>query len=315
MGLLRLLGIEKYLKKVKDYVDEKDGEISDKVDNVKHPTPDWNAKSGSTGYIANRTHYVSDNGNTWSSVTLGSEFVGGLVKDKATINNVEKYKFFIIKGTKYGNVGPISTLSSATYHVEFNVTDPLPSSTSLEVRVLPTSNTIEVVGGNPELFLTSNFIPLEVKTLDKGYLPAELATEEHIQHALETFSSNEISPLISNIQDRVSALEGPTNLLSILSNDLPIINIDVDWWANNAMSFAQVGITDEHVNKWILLSSLKVAEIDSYGIEPQNTGDYFNTQNDVSGGVLSFRFDVDEGNVGIDFDLLSKEVYVHNDWE
>ena len=34
MGLLRLLGIEKYLKKVKDYVDEKVGSIKPSIDGV-----------------------------------------------------------------------------------------------------------------------------------------------------------------------------------------------------------------------------------------------------------------------------------------
>lgn len=34
MGLLRFLGIEKYLKKVKTYVDEKDGELLEKIDNL-----------------------------------------------------------------------------------------------------------------------------------------------------------------------------------------------------------------------------------------------------------------------------------------
>lgn len=61
MGLLRLLGIEKYLKKVKTYVDEenvKDRAYTDKkVSENKAATPDWDAESWEAGYIKNRTHY------------------------------------------------------------------------------------------------------------------------------------------------------------------------------------------------------------------------------------------------------------------
>lgn len=61
MGLLRLLGIEKYLKKVKTYVDEenvKDRAYTDKkVSENKAATPDWDAESWEAGHIKNRTHY------------------------------------------------------------------------------------------------------------------------------------------------------------------------------------------------------------------------------------------------------------------
>lgn len=61
MGLLRLLGIEKYLKKVKTYVDEenvKDRAYTDKkVSENKAVTPDWDAESWEAGHIKNRTHY------------------------------------------------------------------------------------------------------------------------------------------------------------------------------------------------------------------------------------------------------------------
>lgn len=61
MGLLRLLGIEKYLKKVKTYVDEenvKDRAYTDKkVSENKAATPDWSAAEGQSGHIKNRTHY------------------------------------------------------------------------------------------------------------------------------------------------------------------------------------------------------------------------------------------------------------------
>lgn len=61
MGLLRLLGIEKYLKKVKTYVDEenvKDRAYTDKkVSENKTATPDWDAESWEAGHIKNRTHY------------------------------------------------------------------------------------------------------------------------------------------------------------------------------------------------------------------------------------------------------------------
>lgn len=61
MGLLRLLGIEKYLKKVKTYVDEenvKDRAYTDKkVSENKTATPDWDAAEGQSGHIKNRTHY------------------------------------------------------------------------------------------------------------------------------------------------------------------------------------------------------------------------------------------------------------------
>lgn len=63
MGLLRFLGIEKYLKKVKAYVDEenvKDRAYTDKkVSENKTATPDWDAESWEAGYIKNRTHRLS----------------------------------------------------------------------------------------------------------------------------------------------------------------------------------------------------------------------------------------------------------------
>ena len=64
MGLLRLLGIEKYLKKVRTYVDEenvKDRAYTDKkVSENKAATPDWDAESWEAGYIKNRTHCLTD---------------------------------------------------------------------------------------------------------------------------------------------------------------------------------------------------------------------------------------------------------------
>lgn len=64
MGLLRLLGIEKYLKKVKTYVDEenvKDRAYTDKkVSENKAATPDWDAESWEAGHIKNRTHGLTD---------------------------------------------------------------------------------------------------------------------------------------------------------------------------------------------------------------------------------------------------------------
>ena len=57
MGLLKLLGIEKYLKKVKTYVDEQDNSINNRINDLKPTTPDWNASYKEDGYIENRTHY------------------------------------------------------------------------------------------------------------------------------------------------------------------------------------------------------------------------------------------------------------------
>lgn len=80
MGLLRLLGIEKYLKKVKNYVDEQDTNVNQNIatnidqftDNIfapavdglnervsvleekPTPEPDWNAGEGENGYIKNK---------------------------------------------------------------------------------------------------------------------------------------------------------------------------------------------------------------------------------------------------------------------
>ena len=56
MGLLRLLGIEKYLKKVKTYVDDKANELDGRINNIKPnaPTPDWSAEYGAGGFIANK---------------------------------------------------------------------------------------------------------------------------------------------------------------------------------------------------------------------------------------------------------------------
>lgn len=60
MGLLKILGIEKYLKKVKTYVDDKASELDTRINNIKPsaPTPDWNAGQGQDGHILNRTHYA-----------------------------------------------------------------------------------------------------------------------------------------------------------------------------------------------------------------------------------------------------------------
>lgn len=52
MGLLRWLGIEKYLKKVKAYVDAQDKRIQDSIQ--PYETPDWNAEQGEEGYIKNK---------------------------------------------------------------------------------------------------------------------------------------------------------------------------------------------------------------------------------------------------------------------
>lgn len=52
MGLLRWLGIEKYLKKVKAYVDAQDKKIQE---NFKpSATSDWDAQQGESGYIKNK---------------------------------------------------------------------------------------------------------------------------------------------------------------------------------------------------------------------------------------------------------------------
>lgn len=62
MGLLKLLGIEKYLKKVKTYVDEKANELDTRINNIKPdaPTPDWDARKGQEGYIKGKTHGLED---------------------------------------------------------------------------------------------------------------------------------------------------------------------------------------------------------------------------------------------------------------
>ena len=52
MGLLRWLGIEKYLKKVKTYVDAQDKKIQESIQ--PSVTPDWDAQQGESGYIANK---------------------------------------------------------------------------------------------------------------------------------------------------------------------------------------------------------------------------------------------------------------------
>lgn len=294
MGLLRLLGIEKYLRKVKTYVDEK------------MAVPNWDAKDGEKGYIKNRTHY-KDYG-VWNDVNIS---VSG---NTATISNIDMYEYIVFKTNDSGFYSePVDLTVNTRHNVSFDGVSGI-----VQVTVIPAENIIKVVANNVadiKALIKEGIKPYIVITLSPEYLPEGLATEEYVNTNIDLFAENVLGPTAANLHERLSMLGESSSLISIIREDLPTIKIDVDGWSNNAMSFTQVGITDKHINKWILLSSLKVADIDSYGIEPQNTGDYFGSKNDVFGGMLRFSFDVDEGNVGIDFDLLAKEVYIHNDWE
>ena len=92
MGLLRILGIGKYLKKVKTYVDEKANELDRRINNIKPnaPTPDWSAKYGALGFIANKPISLIHN----KRYNLQPEVARGVYD----FNNVDNYVYVSVQG-------------------------------------------------------------------------------------------------------------------------------------------------------------------------------------------------------------------------
>lgn len=92
MGLLKLLGIEKYLKKVKTYVDEKANELDGRINSINPnaPTPDWSAEYGALGFIANKPISLIHN----KRYNLQPEVACGVYD----FNNVDNYVYVSVQG-------------------------------------------------------------------------------------------------------------------------------------------------------------------------------------------------------------------------
>ena len=159
MGLLRLLGIEKYLRKVKTYVDEK------------MAIPNWNAKDGEKGYIKNRTHY-KDYG-VWNDVNIS---VSG---NTATISNIDMYEYIVFKTNDSGFYSePVDLTVNTRHNVSFDGVSGI-----VQVTVIPAENIIKVVANNVadiKALIKEGIKPYIVITLSPEYLPEGLATKEYV---------------------------------------------------------------------------------------------------------------------------------------
>ena len=156
MGLLKLLGIEKYLKKVKTYVDEKASELDTRINNIKPdaPTPDWDARKGQEGYIKGKTHGLED-------VT------------KLTANGQKADAFLETAAVKFGDT---------IYSVKRGEETVVSRTPDVSVRY----EGYEVTLNDPEGFVNEQnpvLVAIAVKQLDEKYIPDTIARKSDIPSA------------------------------------------------------------------------------------------------------------------------------------
>jgi hypothetical protein len=118
------------------------------------------------------------------------------------------------------------------------------------------------------------------------------------------------------VDEKVEGMpQGSTSLTSILNKELPSINIDVNEWTSTTYTFAQLGITDEYVDRWLVLQSLNVTGGDGYKFELLNSNEFSEDHCEMHEGSLNFNYIGTEGDGRIEFDIIRKTVYISNDWE
>ena len=118
------------------------------------------------------------------------------------------------------------------------------------------------------------------------------------------------------VDEKVEGMpQGSTSLTSILNRELPLINIDVNGWSNNSFTFAQLGITDEYIDRWIVLSSINTLAPMICRIHPLNIDGFYDTNSEVRDGCIIFYYEGDEGDANIEVDIWRKCVHINNNWE
>lgn len=219
MGLLRLLGIEKYLKKVKTYVDEKTA------------SPNWDAKDGEKGYIKNRTHYKKY--GVWNNVKVSGT--------SATISNIAEYAFMELVNSDYNE--PITLSENRRYNVRFNGVSAI-----TQITVIPGTNSISIVADNVAdvlAFINDRIKPYNVVKLSSEYLPEGLATEEYVDEKVAS-----IKPSLDGVNTTVLKYASnpyPIMLGETLPDDLLsiIINDEDGFIKANIMSLCVANIPDD----------------------------------------------------------------------
>lgn len=95
MGLLKMLGIGKYLKKVKDYIDDSIKGVNEEISNIEI-TSDWNAKDGETGYIKNKPCYeINRYPNIHGEIYVDSDYMTELPDYYSAYPNHKDYEIRI----------------------------------------------------------------------------------------------------------------------------------------------------------------------------------------------------------------------------
>lgn len=118
------------------------------------------------------------------------------------------------------------------------------------------------------------------------------------------------------VDEKVEGMpQGSTSLISILNRELPSINIDVNGWSNNFFTFDELGITDEYIDRWLVLSSLNMLEPTICRIHPLNVDSFYDTRAVMTDGSLVFYYEGDEGDANIEVDIWRKYVHINNNWE
>lgn len=174
MGLLKLLGIEKYLKKVKTYVDTQAQELNERINNIK---PDWDADSGQPGYIANKTHGLD-------GVT------------KLTANGQKADAFLETAAVRFGN---------EIHIVKRGEEVRISKTPDIFVRY----EAYEVTLNDPEGFVSEHspvYVAIGVNPLDEKYIPDTIARKSDIPSAPavdETLMKYLASPYAIRLGERI----------------------------------------------------------------------------------------------------------------
>lgn len=181
MGLLRLLGIEKYLKKVKTYVDEKTAniplsslsdEVKDKLVGVeKHNRLEW--------------EYVDADDACFAKSKTNKIIVGGAEYSL----NEDDIVDVIIDGVNFG-------------------------------LVYTSDNRIKAYGGNEENIdiLANNVFVLDDGTIEEKYIPETIARKEYVDERFGALNTN-VLKYVSNPYPIKLGETLPNDLLSIITDN------------------------------------------------------------------------------------------------
>lgn len=322
MGLLRLLGIEKYLKKVKNYVDEQDTIVNQNIatkinqftDNIFSPAvgglhervsvleekptpePDWNAPQEKAGYIKNRTHYIYTDGPTlgdYNYTLVGNEYVTEIWVGQRMLLAWEDYSTMVDNLIEWQEKecldGESVTIIVDGEPVHISIYD---GYATVKANAYTIENdklkAVHYIGDEDE----SNLIV----RLSEVFMPKTIASKKYVD-------------------EKMASIPQGGSLIAMYTKDLPFIEIDANNFANGVYSFAQLGLTDEHVDKCIIALLLKSNDEMTYGFQMVNCGSLSEIRREINDGFLILYYSGNEGDATVRFDFYWKTMNISNDWE